>query len=175
MVIQYRDKKNSSGMIKNGQIVLSISSRLPRAVQEEHIRLLVERLQPRLEAALAADLPAGLALTEPITDAELASLAAELNERYYGYQLAGTVRFKRQRRRWGSYSRRTGNIYISDRLNGGPRELLEYVLIHELCHIKEFNHSQRFWALVERGCPDWRLRRQQLQAYGDWLQVKGDS
>ncbi|MEW8978787.1 MAG: M48 family metallopeptidase [Symbiobacterium sp.] len=173
MRIVFKDKKNSSGTIKDGEIVLYISSRLPAAVQARHIEELTRRLSARLEraqqAAMAARDPL-LGLTpSPVTDdAALAAWAREINARYYGFRM-GQVRFRHQESRWGSCSGRTRNIQISHRLRGGPHELLEYVLVHEIAHLGQMNHSPRFWALVERACPDWRERRRLLRRYEEWL------
>jgi hypothetical protein len=64
-----------------------------------------------------------------------------------------TVRL--QKTRWGSCSRR-GNISLNARLLLVAPEIATYVLLHELCHTKELNHSSRFWKLVERFEPNWR-------------------
>jgi hypothetical protein len=64
-----------------------------------------------------------------------------------------TVRL--QKTRWGSCSRR-GNISLNARLLFVAPEIATYVLLHELCHTKELNHSSRFWKLVERFEPNWR-------------------
>ena len=64
-----------------------------------------------------------------------------------------TVRL--QRTRWGSCSR-SGNISLNARLLFVAPEVATYVLLHELCHTKELNHSIRFWRLVERFEPNWR-------------------
>jgi predicted metal-dependent hydrolase len=64
-----------------------------------------------------------------------------------------TVRL--QKTRWGSCSRR-GNISLNARLLFVTPEMAEYVLLHELCHTKELNHSSRFWRLVEQFEPNWR-------------------
>ncbi|MBE3576095.1 MAG: M48 family metallopeptidase [Limnochordales bacterium] len=74
----------------------------------------------------------------------------------------GEIRFREQKRRWGSCSSR-GNINLSYRLLDVPDELVMYVCIHELAHLIEFNHSPRFWALVERADPDYRIHREQLR------------
>lgn len=166
--VVYKDKRHSSGTIRGGTILLYISRRLPRSAQQEHIRQLTQRLQAR--AARLQDAtghPAGLTPSPVTDDGGLLTLAQDLNQRYYGFHLQ-QVRFKAQRSRWGSCSGRTGNIYISDRLRGGPHELLEYVLIHEICHLAELNHGPRFWRLVARACPDWRERRRWLRAHEAW-------
>ena len=64
-----------------------------------------------------------------------------------------TVRL--QKTRWGSCSR-SGNISLNARLLFVTPEIANYVLLHELCHTKELNHSIRFWRLVERFEPNWR-------------------
>lgn len=161
--VHYKDKKHSSGRLKDGKIVLYISGRLPAAVQREHIANLTERLQARHAAPSppALDLPPGSVRT----DADLTARAAELNARYYGFTY-DSIRFKRQKSRWGSCSLRTRRIYISDRLRGGPDELVDYLIIHELCHLRHANHGPQFWALVAKACPDYRERRQRLHAWG---------
>ncbi|TJZ79048.1 M48 family metallopeptidase [Chitiniphilus eburneus] len=72
------------------------------------------------------------------------------------------------RGRWGSCSA-TGDIRLNWRLMQAPAEVIDYVVIHELAHLAELNHSPRFWALVERVCPDWRRQRGWLKAHGGEL------
>ena len=50
-----------------------------------------------------------------------------------------------------------------------PQEVLDYVVVHELCHRKELNHSARFWAQVERILPDYRIHRKWLKDHGGAL------
>jgi predicted metal-dependent hydrolase len=64
------------------------------------------------------------------------------------------LKFRNPNTRWGSCSSR-GVITISWRLIAAPIEIIDYVLIHELCHLQYMNHSVRFWALVERHAPDY--------------------
>lgn len=175
MRIIFKDKRNSSGTIKDGEIVLYISNRLPATEQQRHIQILTQRLTPRLERAKQLALrtaeqgpPPNLTPSPVTDDAALAQWAREINLRYYGFRM-GQVRFRQQNARWGSCSGRTRNIQISHRLRGGPHELLEYVLIHEISHLGELNHSPRFWELVARACPDWRERRRLLRRYEEYL------
>ena len=66
------------------------------------------------------------------------------------------------RTRWGSCSLRTG-IRLNWRLIHHRLALIDYIVIHELAHLREMNHSARFWALVERHCPDYRQLRDELK------------
>jgi predicted metal-dependent hydrolase len=86
----------------------------------------------------------------------------------YGFAF-GHVAIKEQKSRWGSCSRR-GNLNFNWRLLLGPLPVLDYVVIHELCHLKELNHSSRFWSLVARTCPDYAARRRWLRQHGRTLQ-----
>lgn len=68
--------------------------------------------------------------------------------------------------RWGSCSE-SGNLNFSLRAGLLPDDLLEYLVAHELSHLKEMNHSERFWRLVERAIPDYRVRRCRLKQWTD--------
>ena len=75
------------------------------------------------------------------------------------------IRIGGQRTLWGSCSPR-GTLSFNWRLVLAPPEVLDYVVVHELCHLRVPNHSRRFWELVERHRPHWRQQR-------DWLRVHG--
>lgn len=66
------------------------------------------------------------------------------------------------RTRWGSCSSR-GTIRLNWRLGFFPLPVIDYVVAHELAHLKEMNHSPRFWSVVEGLCPEWRSRRAELK------------
>ncbi|MEK7619476.1 MAG: M48 family metallopeptidase [Patescibacteria group bacterium] len=73
------------------------------------------------------------------------------------------VAIRNQRTRWGSCSKK-GNLNFNYRIASLPIHLADYVIVHELCHLEEFNHSQKFWSLVARAIPDHRARRMELRA-----------
>lgn len=71
------------------------------------------------------------------------------------------VQIRAQKRRWGSCSS-AGDVSLNWRLVLLPRKLADYVLIHELCHLRHMNHSSDFWSLVASQIPDYRKRRQNI-------------
>jgi predicted metal-dependent hydrolase len=75
---------------------------------------------------------------------------------------------RQARRRWGTCSR-AGGITLNARLLLLPAPVVEYVLVHELCHTREPNHGPRFWTLVGQHCPTYHERRRELRAAGEQL------
>ena len=78
------------------------------------------------------------------------------------------IQIRDQRSRWGSCSTR-GTLSFNWRLVLAPFDVLDYVVVHELCHLREPNHSRRFWKLVEQHRPDWRVHRDWLHEHGPEL------
>ena len=75
---------------------------------------------------------------------------------------------KDQRTRWGSCSAQ-GNLNFNWRLTLAPREVLDYVVVHELAHLVEMNHGKAFWRLVSRWCPDHKAQRRWLRRNAETL------
>lgn len=96
-----------------------------------------------------------LKLSETLASS-LSGTAADL-----GIPAARGVRSRRMRRRWGSCLP-SGIIILNSELLGAPRECVEYVVAHELCHLKEANHSRRFYALMTKLIPRWKELRRRL-------------
>jgi predicted metal-dependent hydrolase len=107
----------------------------------------------------------------PLVEADLRALAKEtlvprlrdLAARH-GLDVA-RVTIRNQRSRWGSCSR-SGAIALNFRLIQMPPEVCDYVLVHELMHLKQQNHGPRFWRLVEAACPGYRAAERWLKTAG---------
>lgn len=78
------------------------------------------------------------------------------------------VSIRNQRTRWGSCGR-DGHICLNWRLLLMPQQVRDYILIHELMHLRRLDHSPRYWRLVEAACPDFRESRTWLRVHGPAL------
>ncbi|MGB7958015.1 MAG: M48 family metallopeptidase [Minisyncoccia bacterium] len=82
----------------------------------------------------------------------------------YGYRY-GKINIKNQKTRWGSCSR-GGNLNFNYKILFLPEKMQDYIIAHEICHLKEFNHSKSFWSLVARVVPDHATVRKELKRSG---------
>ncbi|MCW5552795.1 MAG: M48 family metallopeptidase [Verrucomicrobiae bacterium] len=78
------------------------------------------------------------------------------------------ITVRNQKSRWGSCSRR-GTISLNWRLIQTPSQVQDYIVLHELCHLREMNHSVRFWREVERVCPDFQAAEHWLKQHSQLL------
>lgn len=88
------------------------------------------------------------------------------NEEYFGFEYK-SIRLKYNKSNWGSCSSKL-NINLSTRVLLLPKPIREYIIVHELAHLKEMNHSARFWNLVASALPNYK-------AAEDWLKQSGNS
>jgi hypothetical protein len=123
-----------------------LEARAPLSTPSCEIEVIVARLLPRLEHLRAR----GRAV--PPSDAALEAHARALNKQLFAGELTWqSVRFvSNQHRRVGSCTPSRGAIRISNQMQRVPPWVLDYVLVHELAHLREPNHSPAFWALVNR-------------------------
>ena len=80
----------------------------------------------------------------------------------------GRITIREQKSRWGSCSSKH-NLNFNWKLIMAPPQALDYVVIHELCHLHEFNHSPRFWSLVEAQMPDYKVWKKWLKDHAEDL------
>ena len=85
----------------------------------------------------------------------------------------GNITIRHQKTRWGSCSSK-GNLNFNCLLMCCPEDVRDYVVVHELCHRKELNHSARFWAEVAKIFPDYSARKARLRKFGNTLIGKLD-
>lgn len=78
------------------------------------------------------------------------------------------VRLRIMKVQWGSCSP-GGRLTLNPHLVKAPRECIDYVLLHELCHLKEHNHSQKFYRLLERHLPQWRRKKERLDELANMI------
>lgn len=91
----------------------------------------------------------------------LAKERVDFFNRYYGFSV-GRIAIKNNRTSWGSASQK-GNLNFNYKIAKLPDDLLDYIVVHELCHLGEMNHSERFWKLVAESVPDWREKKRKLR------------
>ena len=84
--------------------------------------------------------------------------------KFYGFA-PNRVNIKNQKTRWGSCSKK-GNLNFNYKIVHLPEHLLDYLVVHELCHLKEFNHSRNFWFLVSGAIPNYIQARNELKNFG---------
>lgn len=135
--------------------------RAPRRVSARQIQSFVEAHQAWIEKHMAKVRSA--AVVEPLSDTELKALTVQAKTvfadrvAYYAPKVGvtyGRITIRHQKTRWGSCSRQ-GDLNFNCLLLLAPPEVLDSVVVHELCHRKEMNHSQRFYVEVLRVFPDY--------------------
>ena len=144
--ISHKEKESSSAFLEGNEIVLSISSGLDEAKRNRSVQVLLSRVIGRRRIS------------------GLKGRVERLNSLHFNLPLR-KIFFKNNRSNWGSCSQ-IGNINISTRLLFAPDDVLDYVCIHELAHLREFNHSPAFWGLVEKAMPDYAEKEKWLDDHG---------
>lgn len=95
------------------------------------------------------------------------SRVLKLNDIHFKEEIE-SIRLKNNQSNWGSCSSKR-NINLSSRLLMAPQDVFDYVIIHELAHLKEMNHSPRFWKIVEKAMPEYKEKERWLTLHGNTL------
>ncbi len=177
-VVRSRRKTCEISISAEGEITL----RLPLGASEEQIRrLLSEKRHWLITHYLEAKERTARRPVSDLTDSQRAALekryieaAREYFPKRVAYFLPLTggsfqrITIRDQKTRWGSCSA-GGTLSFNWRLMLAPPAVLDYVVVHELCHLTHMNHSAAFWTLVESVCPDYRIHRKWLKEHGQEL------
>ena len=136
--------------LTDGQFLVSINEDIPIEKKREEIRRKLEQWYIKRAK-------------------ELITVRLELFSEKIGVKI-NTVRFKNQKTRWGSCSQK-GNLNFNWKLVMAPMVIVDYVVVHELCHIKQMNHSPKFWLLVGTQISDYHKMRKWLKQHGSKLNL----
>lgn len=177
MAVQYEIIRSSRKTIAiqilpDGKVLV----RCPKRMRMEDVRAFVQsrsawiekhlsRLPAREEKLTAEELEALREQTKTLVTQRAAFFAPLVGVSY------GRITVRTQHSRWGSCSSK-GNLNFNALLALAPPEVLDYVVVHELCHRKQMNHSPLFWEEVERILPESRRQKQWLREQGPALIAK---
>src|SRR6185503_14381118 len=156
-------------MYPGGKVVLTMLRRFThddaKRFMRSHSRWLLRALQKLERVAPKKHLPSGLREYRARKEQARQLVRERLGHfnSFYGYAI-GRISIRNQKSRWGSCSRR-GDMNFNFKLVHLPPQLADYIIVHELCHIEEHNHSGRFWALVAKTVPHHASLRRALRAY----------
>lgn len=163
-----RSKRLTISVRSDQTVVISrprwVSERFARVFFEKH-RTWVEQKLREVHSHKQTYTPHGSPAEYRAMKREAARLVASRLEYFnqsYGF-VYHRISLRNPRTRWGSCSKK-GNLNFSYKLLTLPPELADYIIVHELCHLKEFNHSKRFWELVSQTIPDYKNLRKQLRS-----------
>lgn len=168
-------RKTFGAQIKNGRIIL----RVPLLATDKDLNLFLQKNRKWLEKhiALMKEREKEKENVRKLTKEEIAALYERakkiIPERVAYYAPIAGVKYgkitiRMQKTRWGSCSAK-GNLNFNCLLMLTPPEVTDSVVVHELCHIKEMNHSKRFYAEVTRVFPAYFEQRKWLQKNGDLI------
>lgn len=150
----------------DGTVSVIAPKRLPEHVALSYlnsqlgwIQSQLAKFSTRAPKALVEDTPENFQKYKTLALAKITSRIEHYNQ-FYGFKYS-SIRVKNQKTTWGSCSTKK-NLNFNYRLFFFPDEYLDYVVVHELCHLQEFNHSAKFWKLVAQTIPSYKELRKQI-------------
>ena len=154
-----------------GEVLVRCPKRMPRKQAEAFLLEKRDWIESHLEKLRSV--PPQVKLSTEELEALAKQALTDLPERVRRFAPKvgvnyGRITIRNQKTRWGSCSSQ-GNLNFNCLLMLAPPEVRDYVVVHELCHRREMNHSAAFWVEVEKVLPDWQQRRQWLKDNGGAL------
>lgn len=152
----------------SGEVVVRCPRHMPIRTVESFVASKTDWIEKHLIRKVSAEpmppeqVKAFAAAAKADFPARVARFAANMGVEY------GRITVRAQRSRWGSCSGK-GNLNFNCLLMLAPETVRDYVVVHELCHRRQMNHSSQFWAEVERVLPDYRESRKWLKNNGPAL------
>lgn len=158
--IQKKKIKNLYIQIQNGEVIVKVPHRMKENDIQEFVQKKVKWIAENLKKEKQKP-------QEEITPQKIENLknTIQMAIQKYTNQLKvypNKIRIKNIKYAWGSCSSNR-NITINAKLANKSKEAIEYVVLHELCHLKEMNHSKKFWDLVEGCMSDYKVYRKELR------------
>ena len=161
---------------------LKIKVRAPQRMNQNQIMRFVKEKEQWIRLHLAKMIQLQKMQEKEMTDTQRATLTPEdlqrlmvlarreipVRVKYFAEQMGvtyGKITIRNQKTRWGSCSQ-IGNLNFNCHLMEMPTEILDYVVVHELCHRKQMNQSRLFWMEVEKVLPDYQVRQRWLKQNG---------
>jgi predicted metal-dependent hydrolase len=142
LVINYKSVKNISGKLKGDQILLTLAPNVERtSIKQLLSRIVAKDYHPLIKQRVAY-----------------------FNDQYFNQKIKG-IKLKYNQGNWGSCSS-SGNINLSTRLLFAPDEVIDYVIVHELAHLIEMNHSSSFYLLIKSVIPNYEIQEKWLKEHG---------
>ena len=174
-----RSRRKTVGIQINEDLTVTVKAPLrlskkeiDRMLQEQEAWIItgIERMKKRVAEKKEEDL-AGFTESEVRLMADKAMKVIPERVEYFSKLMGvtyGRITIRNQKTRWGSCSSK-GNLNFNCLLMMTPPEVIDYVVVHELCHRKEMNHSKQFWSEVEKVLPDYKKAEKWLKDEGKVL------
>lgn len=150
--IEIRDSQKNFAKIKDNIIIFKIVKKYSQKEQQAYISKQLRKLLAKAH------------------EKELQTLVHKLNDHYFKKSL-GKISFKYTKSRWGICNTKTHDIELCTKLLLAPRQVFEYVIIHELAHLIHADHSKRFWNVVKSVDPSYKQKVKWLKQNGKLLEI----
>ena len=179
-VIKSNRKSMSIEITKECKVLV----RAPYYLSKEHIDIFVKNknkwIKDKISEIEALKKAQNMQNIEKLSNEQLANVIEKAREiipkkvEKYAKKIGvtyGNIRIKKQKTCWGSCSKK-GNLNFNCLLMLMPNKVIDYIVVHELCHRKEMNHSKGFWREVENILPDYKTHKQWLKDNGWYVMEK---